>query len=557
MDTSKQDVAKMMRGIRGPVMGLPQKGQSRRFQVKQGKLSLSHPPLADLGCLVMELDDNGCRGSVLFQYVPADAAAAWRKVLVVNQPIHINIDIPPWLQSFSADALITYVFEVATHLEIELSFSCIDANQRMWLQNALVAIAKQKIRTTTQMDLLPLTSQSNVLSEGPAAPFVPQPAKQQGRFVVPQTAPVQAFAVPPAPPPPPGQYVPRGAPVPAHADAFASPPPPPKPREGPVLVLPPVIPPDHIAPEAKPEVLRAAVTMPSAPAPISGVRDTSTVMKLRKIGEVLVHMGQLKPSQVEDALLHTRTTGERLGRYLVRAGIVSPDVLCRALALQSGLPMTDLSEAQVPESLVKTFSHAAMLANVFVPFDEAKTMACIAAASPLRPNILADLQTQCAKKIEVFLAQEEQILKLLDGLQIKQNKKLRKHIRYEIKVPVQYQFCSRLGTAAEPVSHNGVTHNISEGGLLIEGTPSALGTPDDMRRRGMCVSIIIMSNGAELRGIGQLRAVREKERVGAEDPRWMLGVELVDMTVEDRRRLKEVCVKSVIGAKKATRQPFI
>jgi hypothetical protein len=474
------------------MMDLPPKNQSRRFQVKHGKLSLSHPSLPDLGCLVQELDDNGCRGSVLFQYVPEDIATAWRRLLATGQVVRVNIDIQPWLQNFSAQGMLTSVVEAPAQLEIELAFHDLSAEQKNWLQTALVAIATQKIRTKTQKELL----------------------NAPGRD-----------AAPPADSTPPTLETPQPKAAPSARDTS--------------------------------ELPRSAITLPTVPAPISEVREAPSHIRSHKIGEVLIHMGHLKPAQLEEALAHSRTTGERLGRYLVRAGVVAPDVLCRALALQTGLPMTDLRDAQVPESLVKTFTHATMLANIFVPFDESKVMVCIATANPLDTDTLAALQLKCSRKIEVFLAQEEQILKLLDGLQIKQNKKLRKHLRYDIRLPVRYQFCSRLGTPAESVSHDGVTHNISEGGMLLEGVPCALGTPDDMRRRGMCVSVIIQHGGAALRGLGHLRALREKDRVGAEDPRWMLGLELVDMSVEDRRKLKEICVQSVNGPKRATRQPFL
>ncbi|HYF48997.1 MAG TPA: PilZ domain-containing protein [Planctomycetota bacterium] len=503
-----------------------------RFQVRQGKMSLILPQLPELGCLVTELDENGCHGRILFQYVPIETATAWRRALNERRAFHVSLDVPPFLNGFQAAVQVASLVELSTHTELDLSFEGLGPTERTLLQQSMLALATQKVRGGA----------GGALPEGMTA----APASANKPFVPPP--PVLKASAPPLVPPPPAA---GAAAVLAHPPAPKLQPAPPKgivPVPVPLAAVAPPAPPPSAPP---PEVLRAAVTMPAEPQAVASGRDTSSLLKLKKIGEVLIHMGQLNPDEVAQAVAGAQANDERIGRYLVRNNIISAEVLCRALALQSGLPMTDLEDVIIPEKIAQQFTHATMLNHEFVPFDEARNFVCVAAANPLRQTLVKELETLCGKKVEVFIAEEEKVLKLLDSITIKQQRKQRKHIRYDVSLPIKYQFCSRLGTPAEHVVHQGLTVNISEGGMLIEGSPSALGTPEDMRRRGMCVSIDLpYLGGKDIHAVCQLRAVREKEKHSSVEPKWLIGIELVEMSAEDRRRMKEICVKAVMSLQK-------
>src|SRR3569623_152869 len=101
-----------------------------RFQIRQGKMTLSLPPLPDLGCLVTELDENGCRGRVLFQYVPLETATSWRRALNSRQGFHVLLDIPPVLFGFQVAVKILACTELSGHTELEMSFEGIGATEK-------------------------------------------------------------------------------------------------------------------------------------------------------------------------------------------------------------------------------------------------------------------------------------------------------------------------------------------------------------------------------------------------------------------------------------------
>jgi hypothetical protein len=262
----------------------------------------------------------------------------------------------------------------------------------------------------------------------------------------------------------------------------------------------------------------------------------------KRVGEVLVQMGKLQPEQIEEAVQNARAAKLQLGRYLLREGLVSPEELCRALALQSGLPMTDLSTVDTVAPLGGVFPFPELVKHEFVPIDDSRAIVCIATANPLSKAVVGELEAMCRKKVEVFLAQEDLVLRALDRLRPEEREHDRRYNRYFISLPVSYQFCNRLGRLAEMVSYNGRTVDISEGGLQIEGPVPNVGHPEDIRRRGLCLRLLISCAPHEVQALCDPRFIKVREKPGPNEFPWVLGLRILEMSAEDRRKLKEICI---------------
>ena len=604
-------------------MASPTKIAASRLQIRQGTLILSFPMLPPLTGMLLDLSELGCRGSLALDQLEPAAAAEWQKTLTPKRPMHIQLDVPPYLQQFEIDGVIVAADSNSNSgkPEVDFAFHATAPANRNILAQAVLTLATERVRQAgVQRSVAAGAAQLSSLSQAaraaapapgspppPAAAAPPAPSgaasASPGVGARPRS-PSRRFEhtadeKPPAPKPsaptpaakpaaPAGKSsaqssgprlipVPLSAPIPirppdgAGFASMISPPPAnmrtPRPSQSLMAPHPPPPPdapppadsgysngaPDSIpalTPEPEsdllknPQLARAAVTLPTQGAVVPSTHENQ-MLRVKKVGEVLVHMGRLNAEQVSVAVQQSRANGERLGRYLLRTGLVTADALCRALALQTGLPMTDLSDAAVPENLGRVFPHELMMQYSFVPFDEAKAFVCIAVADPLPQSTLRDLEKLCGKRIEMFLGQEDLVIRLLDKARGKQKRKLRRHIRYEISALARYQFCSRLGNPAEEVIHHGTTMNVSEGGFLIEGTPTVLGSPDDLRRRGICARVVLTGTFQEISALCHLRSIRAKERQEAGKSRWLLGVEVAEISADDRRRLKELCLKAV------------
>ena len=58
----------------------------------------------------------------------------------------------------------------------------------------------------------------------------------------------------------------------------------------------------------------------------------------RILGRLLVEAGRLRPEDLERVLAEERRPGERLGETLARLGLVTPEEVAQALAVQVSLP---------------------------------------------------------------------------------------------------------------------------------------------------------------------------------------------------------------------------
>jgi len=275
--------------------------------------------------------------------------------------------------------------------------------------------------------------------------------------------------------------------------------------------------------------------------PRSGQTNLLPASNKKKLGAVLVQMGYLTTEQIDEAVKQAHIKGQRIGRYLVSSGMISPDILCRSLALQSGLPVTDLSDVEISEEIAKLFPYPLMMRHSFLPFDDCAMFVCIAVSTPLTHATLNELERTCNKKVEVFLAREDLILKHLNDIRKREaGGQPRRFIRYKYKAPVNYTFCNRFAGPSEDAVYSGITHNISEGGMLIEGPGSTLGAPAELLRRGICLRVTMGDGATEVKALCRFKNIQEKNGL------WFMGLELLEISAEDRRRLKELCVKAMV-----------
>ncbi|MCZ7645047.1 MAG: PilZ domain-containing protein [Planctomycetota bacterium] len=324
------------------------------------------------------------------------------------------------------------------------------------------------------------------------------------------------------------------APIPPSSAAPApAPPPPPE----------PVVTPSGQTTEVEAENLLPAP--PPPPAPISETQiQRGDPFRGRRVGEILIKMGKLTQQQVDHAADRARLSGERLGRYMLREGLLLPAELTRALALQSGLPMTDLSDAELPAEVRMIFPFALMQRHEFVPFDQSKKILCVATANPLSAEVVEELERIAQRHVEVFLAQEDLVLLALDKLRPVDKRTERRHVRYRAEFPVRYQFCNRLGRVVEETLHEGVTSDISEGGFMVEGPRPDLGQPEDLRRRGLCVNLTIVVVPHEIKVLCSLRFVKVHEDSKPGEYPWTFGLQVLEITESDKRKLKEACIQA-------------
>lgn len=278
-------------------------------------------------------------------------------------------------------------------------------------------------------------------------------------------------------------------------------------------------------------------------------RTKTVYMKDRKIGDVLIHMGLVTAEEVENAVYEARLNHEKIGRTLIRSNLITAEALCRALSLQSGMPMVDLAGITVAATLRALFPDEWMREHQFVPFDQNPASIFVAVGQPLSPGVLAQLRAHCRREVETFLAQEDAIALRLDEFQ---RLKSRKHERFPVSIPAQYQFCTRLGAPLEPNVYMVSTLNLSLGGLALQGAPRIPNTLENYRRQDIYAQVLLKDSPSDIRSICQLRWVREAPSRNAD---CLLGMEIVEISTGGRQRIQDLCERAA-GPRRKQRAVF-
>lgn len=85
---------------------------------------------------------------------------------------------------------------------------------------------------------------------------------------------------------------------------------------------------------------------------MENIKEGLTFMGFKKIGEILVGMGELEESKIEEVLSFSGKEGVRFGEACIRLGLISDKELAGALALQYGLDAVDEGDTVIDEEIL-------------------------------------------------------------------------------------------------------------------------------------------------------------------------------------------------------------
>lgn len=130
----------------------------------------------------------------------------------------------------------------------------------------------------------------------------------------------------------------------------------------------------------------------------------------KRIGELLVSKGLVRPWQLNLALEEQRANHDFLGAILVKKGWLKEDALLQALAEQFGLRYIRLVDEDVDWKMTRHFSASLMKDHHCVPVRMNRETVTVAMCNPLDAWAMSELQREAGfRKVEVVLAQSQEI----------------------------------------------------------------------------------------------------------------------------------------------------
>ena len=131
------------------------------------------------------------------------------------------------------------------------------------------------------------------------------------------------------------------------------------------------------------------------------------------IGTILVERGLISQSQLDEAILEQKRTGERLDHALVRLGHVEPDRVLEAIGRQFDMPIVDLSELKVDEETLRILPSRLVFKQLCVPIRRSGNTLQIATCDPFELSAFDELRLLTGLGVELVLADERDLRKFI------------------------------------------------------------------------------------------------------------------------------------------------
>jgi len=112
----------------------------------------------------------------------------------------------------------------------------------------------------------------------------------------------------------------------------------------------------------------------------------------KKLGEILVEWGTLKPAEIQKGIDHAKAKALRLGEALVDLKLATEAQVYKALAQQQGMEYIDLDKSSIPPNAVNLIPDDLMKKYIIVPLGKEGGKLRLAIHDPLDFEMLEILR---------------------------------------------------------------------------------------------------------------------------------------------------------------------
>lgn len=141
-------------------------------------------------------------------------------------------------------------------------------------------------------------------------------------------------------------------------------------------------------------LLRVSTTVKKGALPVAYMR----------LGDLLISAGVIRPEQLNDALAIQKKTRERLGDVLINNGIITEQQLIEALQMQLGVDFVDLTAVSIPLELVRFVPRSIAKKYCVVPVKLQKDELYVAMSDPLNFEAQEEVKSASHKQVVPMIA---------------------------------------------------------------------------------------------------------------------------------------------------------
>ena len=141
-------------------------------------------------------------------------------------------------------------------------------------------------------------------------------------------------------------------------------------------------------------LLRVSATIEKGALPVAYMR----------LGDLLISAGVIRPEQLNDALAIQKKTRERLGDVLINNGIITEQQLIEALQMQLGVDFVDLTAVSIPLELARFVPRSIAKKYCVVPVKLQKDELYVAMSDPLNFEAQEEIKSASHKQVVPMIA---------------------------------------------------------------------------------------------------------------------------------------------------------
>ena len=141
-------------------------------------------------------------------------------------------------------------------------------------------------------------------------------------------------------------------------------------------------------------LFRASTTVEKGALPVAYMR----------LGDLLISAGVIRPEQLNDALAIQKKTRERLGDVLINNGIITEQQLIEALQMQLGVDFVDLTAVSIPLELARFVPRSIAKKYCVVPVKLQKDELYVAMSDPLNFEAQEEVKSASHKQVVPMIA---------------------------------------------------------------------------------------------------------------------------------------------------------
>lgn len=127
-------------------------------------------------------------------------------------------------------------------------------------------------------------------------------------------------------------------------------------------------------------------------------------MAYMRLGDLLVSAGVIRPEQLNEALAVQKKTRERLGDVLINNGIITEQQLIEALQMQLGVDFVDLTAVSIPLELARFVPRSIAKKYCVVPVKLQKDELYVAMSDPLNFEAQEEIKSASRKQVVPMIA---------------------------------------------------------------------------------------------------------------------------------------------------------